>query len=427
MSFEVNKKKILFLFLLVLISLCAVLLLGEIGSRIYLFCEGNYIWLPDSFLGTIHIASNRFTYSDSFGKEFSISHRTNSLGLIGKEAAIKKTANVVRILILGDSFTEALQVKEGKNFCEQLELLLNKNAHLSGKRFEVINAGTSSYSPISEYLYFKRELIKLSPDIVILQLFANDVFEDNKIGAMSVMSKDGLALKINKFFMQKYWDQNYNVGEFEGGGGFTYKFQKSVLNKSKLFQSLYRARQKPYKKSRIHKEMTALPEYDDDNQFFIIQESNPLYMDKGFRERAWSNTKKYILAIRDLAVKNNAQFFMFSIPPEAQLKLDRYSESSGYFRRYPANNYFNEKLGELSKEGNMGYLDLLPLFEENKGKGLYYNWDGHIKEVGHSLVARALFDYLIQISAPVAQRIEQGSPKALVEVQFLPGALLNYV
>ena len=45
---------------------------------------------------------------------------------------------------------------EGKNFCEQLQYLLNQDSSLKNKRYEVLNAGVSGYSPISEYLYFKR-------------------------------------------------------------------------------------------------------------------------------------------------------------------------------------------------------------------------------------------------------------------------------
>lgn len=392
-----NKKKLSAAFISVFLCTCVFLLLGEVSLRIYygFFEKGGNIWLPDDFLGLTHAPNYRFIYTEDFSKEFAIARKTNHLGLVGEEIIFRKPKDVFRILILGDSFTEGMHVREGKNFCEQLQNLLNSNAHSATKHFEVINAGVAGYSPISEYLFFKRDLVKLSPDIVILELFPNDVFEDNKVGAMSVIGQDGLPVKINRFFMGKYLDRRYNVKQIEIPNAFFYKFKKYLQNKSMLFRTISRAAVKPLKKSRLHKKYTFLPVFDDHNQFFVIQEYNLLYKNINFRETALNKTKKYILAIKDLAAKNNAIFFMFYIPHEAQLKLARYGDHSSIFR-FPPNTYFNEKLHELSLEKNIGFLDLLPLFEEHKNDALYYNKDGHTTETGHYLIAEALFGYIKQ-------------------------------
>ena len=92
-----------------------------------------------------------------------------------------------------------MHVDEGKNFCEQLQFLLNKDSAPHSKKIEVINGGGGGSSPIAEYLFFKRELSKLKPDIVILQLFVNDVFEDNKTGAMTIFDANGLPVKKQIF------------------------------------------------------------------------------------------------------------------------------------------------------------------------------------------------------------------------------------
>ena len=193
-----NKKKLSAAFISVFLCTCVFLLLGEVSLRIYygFFEKGGNIWLPDDFLGLTHAPNYRFIYTEDFSKEFAIARKTNHLGLVGEEIIFRKPKDVFRILILGDSFTEGMHVREGKNFCEQLQNLLNSNAHSATKHFEVINAGVAGYSPISEYLFFKRDLVKLSPDIVILELFPNDVFEDNKVGAMSVIGQDGLPVKM---------------------------------------------------------------------------------------------------------------------------------------------------------------------------------------------------------------------------------------
>lgn len=391
----INKRQFLLILAIIVIIIFGVLLTGEVSIRLYLMLsgKGGYICLPDDYLGVIHAPNSKFTYKEKFSNEFSIKRNTNSLGLIGGQISIKKPENVFRILILGDSFSEGLHVEEGRNFCEQLQYFLNKNSSLTDKHFEIINAGISGYSPISEYLFFKRELARLKPDIVILQIFANDVFEDNKTRAMSILDKDGLPIKINRFFIKKYWNNPIGTRQPTQLQTSIYRLKKIIIGKSMLFQCLARAKRKSCKRTHFHKEMTDLPEFNDGNQFFIIQDYNPLFQNSGFRNKTWNNTKRYILAIRDLAKENKAAFFIFYIPPKGQLKLQHYGENSAYFPK-PANYFLNERLKELSEEKNIYYLDLLFLFEKNGDKDLYYEKDGHLKTTGHSLVAEALFDFL---------------------------------
>lgn len=172
-----QKKKFLFIFITFLIIFPGVFLVGEVGVRSAraLYGKRGYIWLPDDYLGVSHVPNSRFIFEEDLSREFRIKRKINSLGWVGSEISVEKPENVFRIVILGDSFTEGLRTEEGKNFCEQLQSLLNQNPPLPNKKFEVINGGVASYSPISEYLSFKRELIRLNPDWVLLQLFANDL------------------------------------------------------------------------------------------------------------------------------------------------------------------------------------------------------------------------------------------------------------
>jgi len=396
---KISKKKLFFFSIFAGIVFLGSIIVGEAAVRLHrgISGKGGYIWLPDSYLGTVHASSSRFKYQEDFSKEFSVKRKTNSLGLIGEEISIKKPDDAFRILMLGDSFTEGIHVNEGKNFCEQLQYLLDNGPSLIGKRFEVINAGMSSFSPISEYLFLKRELLRLNPDLIILQMFANDVFEDNRTGAMSVFDDKGLPVKINSFFVKKYLDNrkvNNSGGQLQE---ILYKIKKFFVSKSMLFQSLTRAKKKFRKKISWHKQVVEMAEYDGQNQFFIIQDEMPLFKDANFRNKAWRNTKKYILAIRNLAREKEAQFLMFYIPPEGQLNLKsyRFYEHELYFP-YPTNYYLNEKLEELSEAEKIGYLDLTILFEKNKDVDLYYRKDGHTNEVGHGLIAKGLFNYLVR-------------------------------
>lgn len=392
-------KNFIFIILSTLIIGTSLLLAGEITIRLYqiLSGKGKYIWLPDEYLGRRHAPNNKFLYTEQFSKEFLVKRKTNSLGFIGNKISIKKPTDTIRIIIIGDSFTEGIQVKEGKNFCEQLQYLLNNSKLVTGKNFEVINAGASGSSPITEYILLKLELVILKPDIVMLGVFTNDVFEDNKIQAMSLLGKDGFPVKIKKFFTKEIIDNRRPASEPTKLQEGIYKFKRFIVDRSVLLQSISRSIKGLRKNSSFNKKMNALPQFQDKNQFFIIQDNNPLFKDKDFRDKVWGQTRKYILGIRDLVESIGAKFGMFYIPVEAQLSIKYNGESNkGYFE-HPASLYLNDKLAELSREQSILFLDSLPLLEANKDKGLYYSKDGHFKEAGHELVAQDLFSLVKDI------------------------------
>ena len=102
--------------------------------------------------------------------------RVNALGCKeDREFEGPAPAGVRRILVLGDSFTEGYYPEDG--FAGVLERRLNELD--TGLRHEVINCGTSSYSPLLHYLRFTGQLASLAPDEVIVNIDLTDVFDDN--------------------------------------------------------------------------------------------------------------------------------------------------------------------------------------------------------------------------------------------------------
>lgn len=85
-----------------------------------------------------------------------------------------KPPGVKRIVSLGDSFTIGYEVNHQESFSSIVEERLNAK----GYKVEVLNTGVSGYSNAEELLYLERELLKYSPDIVMLSYCSNDL-EDN--------------------------------------------------------------------------------------------------------------------------------------------------------------------------------------------------------------------------------------------------------
>jgi hypothetical protein len=110
--------------------------------------------------------------------------RINSHGFHDEERSYEKPANTFRIAVLGNSWTEALQVPLEKNYTSVLQQKLNETPCFGGKRVEVLNFGVAGYSTAQELLTLQQEVWKYQPDVVLLAFspardIANNVRELN--------------------------------------------------------------------------------------------------------------------------------------------------------------------------------------------------------------------------------------------------------
>ena len=100
----------------------------------------------------------------------------NGQGFHDRERSYEKPADTVRIAVLGNSWTEALQVPLEKTYCSVLERLLTQSPCFEHKNVEVLNFGVAGYSTGQELLELQQEVWKYHPDIVLLSFYpARDV------------------------------------------------------------------------------------------------------------------------------------------------------------------------------------------------------------------------------------------------------------
>ena len=99
-----------------------------------------------------------------------VTETINKLGFRSADRAIEKPADTFRIIVLGDSHTEAYVVSDGETWYELLEKELDKNRSVEIIPFGV--GGWSTDQQLLAYLYYAR---RFSPDLVILQMSDNDI------------------------------------------------------------------------------------------------------------------------------------------------------------------------------------------------------------------------------------------------------------
>jgi lysophospholipase L1-like esterase len=120
----------------------------------------------------------------------------NSFGLRSPEVAVPKPAGTVRILLLGDSFTFGLRVRDEETFGRRLEERL-RGAY-GAAPVEVVNAGVLSYCPLLEYLQYRHHLHILEPDLVVLNFDMSDVQDHMAYSRDLVLGSDGAPLFVTE-------------------------------------------------------------------------------------------------------------------------------------------------------------------------------------------------------------------------------------
>ena len=154
--------------MLVVAALLAAGLLLEVGTRIYAAWVFPRMMVLDDTLGWRHATDVRKWFQNEFGDSVLVVQDAN--GHRGTGHALTKPPGAFRILTLGDSFTEGVQVGETDLFTARIE---NADA-----RLDVINAGVGGYGTVQEYLYLRSLGIRFHPDLVLLMAYENDLIDN---------------------------------------------------------------------------------------------------------------------------------------------------------------------------------------------------------------------------------------------------------
>jgi lysophospholipase L1-like esterase len=129
-------------------------------------------------------------------KEFTHFRRTNSLGLAEREINRDKSPGEVRIIALGDSFTEGMGVPYDESWVRVVEN--NLAAKLPNRKITTINAGVSGSDVYFEYVLLRDKLLSLSPDLVIVAVNHSDVDDIILRGGMDRFQPDGTVRNRRK-------------------------------------------------------------------------------------------------------------------------------------------------------------------------------------------------------------------------------------
>jgi hypothetical protein len=160
--------------------------------------------------------------------------KINSEGFHDREHLKVKPQNTLRIALLGDSFTEAVQVPQAQGIAAVIERELKNCPTLAGRDLEVMNFGVGGYGTDQELITLREKVWNYSPDLVLLNFYPGNDVRDNSHklneNLVSMSPEDNESL-MKPFFV-------YSNGSWEVDTSFVstdvYRLQKSWWHQAYL-------------------------------------------------------------------------------------------------------------------------------------------------------------------------------------------------
>lgn len=104
-------------------------------------------------------------------KDYAYLMKYNAEGLRDVDHPVQKDSNELRIICLGNSFTEGAGAPQDSTWPKLFE---TKLSNVEKRKVTVFNAGVSGADPFFEYMLLNERMLKYKPDIVMLALGSTD-------------------------------------------------------------------------------------------------------------------------------------------------------------------------------------------------------------------------------------------------------------
>jgi hypothetical protein len=328
----------------------------------------------------------------------------NSHGFRDREHTYDKPAGTRRVVLLGDSFIEALQVPFEQSVTPKLEQAVARQAG----PVEVINLGVSGSGTARQYLTLREYGLRYKPDLVLLFFVGNDVSDNSQ------------RLHGKPFVPYPVPGPDGHLARDDAGRP---RFTPFADQPSRLgpVADLLRAHSKSY---RVVRE--AIDTAPSLNGFLYRlglvstppeQVNRPSPTNFGFHEiyrrppapvwaEAWTLTEDLLAATRDLAESSGARFGVVLVPSSWEVYPEHWE---AILREVPAMRDVPLDLEQPSRRLNafltahgIPHLSLLPDFRARAADQppLYIAGDAHWTAAGHRLAAESLGARVSQLLAP---------------------------
>jgi hypothetical protein len=377
--------------LLVVFSLLVGLGVSEICYRLLrrVVCTGApnvNVFRTDPDYGWTHRPNSGGWYSGCYGRQFEwrAQTRINALGLRDRERTYEKPPGTTRVLLLGDSITEAVQVPLEQTFATLLE------TNLRGGRapVEVINTGTSVYGTDNEVAFFRSEGVRYAPDVVVLVFnVSNDILENSRVLNTRLYALAGGTVMAKRYFhLDAEGKLEREASQFQAEQ--TRSPWQRIQDHVYLLRALMRL---------------LVPE-DPAKMASAVAQAAPLNHEKVMNTtpdpewaEAWRLTEALIRALRKDVEDAGAELAVAVMPSREAVLAASYGALAGpsHDPTYPV-----DRITRFLEREGIRHVSLLPPLRGNAERTAvngFFAWDVHLNAAGHAVVADALTPFVADL------------------------------
>jgi lysophospholipase L1-like esterase len=367
----------------------------SVSSKCELY-PGSWRSVVIALVKTYHEPCTEFHYRSpaDTGSEFDVQVKYNNFGLHAPDYTLEKPPGVFRIVVVGDSFPQAVQVEIEQAFPQLIQQQLNGT---SAQKIEVINLSVDAYGTDRELLLYAALGWQFQPDLVLLSLFTGNDIQDNEIN----LERRRYGYPTDRPFFTLQQGQGTQLLQLHN----SLVFDAALYPDSPVFSWL--------RDLQMHQSSTPV---DDPPEHPLVVSPAPNYEleypvelgvflpDDAHWARAWALTEALILQFRDLVKMQGIPFAAFIIPDRRAVHAEDWSATlAAYGDTLPALRQADPtapgtRLADFLAANAIPALDLtweLRAWAQSKpGQRLYLPDNGHFNPNGHAVTAARLAGWL---------------------------------
>ncbi|UVT16964.1 MAG: hypothetical protein H8K04_05270 [Nitrospira sp.] len=322
----------------------------------------------------------------------------NSHGFRDYERTINKPVGVFRILVLGDSYTEALQVKLEESFTALLEKALNEQA--SATRFEVLALGQSGFGTADEYLRYLNFGLHYDPDLVIVAFFTGNDFRNNS----RFLNRETVGFYYQFDEKRELALDRSLVDSYEESLTPPKRVLNELIAKSHLL-SLISERIYLLKRQLLQAGAADVNRGSGgDNRAKKLDLFSDLNIYQSDPTQQWKEaieiTEGVILKFRETVESNGSRFLLLGLSNAEQVHPQMGEELKNKYEVELDYEQPDRMLEEFAKAKGVMFLKLMPAFRDHHTRtgqylhGFGSSHGGHWNQAGHRLAAELLLQFL---------------------------------
>jgi len=366
------------------------LVTAEVGVRA-LHLVPDRFWEPDPLLGTRLIPGKEGWWVQE-ELEFRVPVKVNSQGLRDVEHPLAKDPQTVRILLLGDSFVEAMQVPGEDTVARQLEEELNRAG--GAVHYEVISLGVSGYGTASEALAYREMGRQYDPDLVLVAFYPGNDVRNNSPTLETVLrpvyAPDGSLMRVEAPKRARRGRRSLLGRVFEGSQAYRF-FRKMILTRHAGLSAWLR----DVGLVQTGAGVTAPTQGGVPLDYWVYAAPPDAEW-----EEAWRRSESLLLGLRRAVEADGAEFGVLIVAGREQV----YPQSwEAILRAHPAMqgiewdiSWPERRLARWCDDNGIPRVRLTEAFRAARDSSapLHYHYDGHWTAAGHRLAAKTVAKFL---------------------------------